>query len=103
MAIVDMQRLEVLTMKRDHTRLLQFLQRAGCVQLIPVQADESQFGAIDHEQKYLAEDTQNRIKWAIGRLSKYDTEKQSMFKPLPPRNARWRKRTWMMCYKLFRR
>ncbi len=89
MAIVDMQRLEVLTMKRDHTRLLQFLQRAGCVQLIPVQADEGQFGAIDYEQKYLAEDAQNRIKWAIGRLSKYDTEKQSMFKPLPlaPREA----------------
>ena len=89
MAIVDMQRLQALTMKRDHTHLLQFLQRAGCVQLIPVEVDEGQAGALNHEQKLTAEDTQNRIKWTISRLSKYDAEKQSMFKPLPlaPREA----------------
>ena len=83
MAIVDMKRLTLLALKRDQKRLLQFLQKAGCVQLIPHQVAEGQPDSQAARDRQQIEDMQSRIRWAISRLSKYDREKQSMLKPLP--------------------
>jgi len=88
-ALVDMKRLTVLAMKRDQARLLQFLQRAGCVHIIPQAVEEAPSDSQLIKDRQQAEELQTRLRWAIGRLAKYDTEKQSMLKPLPlaPREA----------------
>ena len=83
MAILDMQRMDVLLMKRDQSALVKLLQQTGCVQLLPAQGPEAQVEeGIAQELAQVGEQL-SRIRWAIGRLSRFDPVKQSMFKPLP--------------------
>lgn len=82
MAIVDMQHLSILLMKRDEEALLALLQRAGCVQFVDHSVqDQAQATSDGHRER--VEEQLGRIKWAINRLMKYSTQKQSMFTPLP--------------------
>jgi V/A-type H+-transporting ATPase subunit I len=83
MALVEMQRLYALVMKRDQAALVQMVQRAGCVQITPVGAGEAHgLSAADHRLQR-NEEALHRVRWAISRLNRYDPVKQSMFKPLP--------------------
>ncbi len=81
MAIVEMQKLNVLVMKKDEDNLLKLLQKAGCMQFTEV--DEQAPDSRHQRRTGRNEDRLNRVKWAISRLSKFDTQKQSMIAPLP--------------------
>lgn len=83
MPLVDMKHIDVLVMKRDQARLMQMVQRAGCVQFTPVNIEESQYLSQFSFEDPRNDETLNRIKWAISRLLNYDPVKQSMFRPLP--------------------
>lgn len=81
MAIVDMQKMDILIMKNNEERLLRLLQKAGCVHFVNIREDE-----IDERQQrrfQRNDDRLNRVKWAIDRLSRHDTQKQSLLSPLP--------------------
>lgn len=81
MAIVDMQKIDVLVMKNDEERLLKLLQKAGCIHFTNVR--ENEIDSMHQSRALRNEDRLNRVRWAIGRLSKFDTEKKSMLAPLP--------------------
>ncbi len=81
MAIVDMQKMDVLLMKKDEEHLLKLLQKAGCLQLTDVRVDEIDSSHAHYATRVM--DQLSRVKWAITRLSKFDTAKQSMLTPLP--------------------
>lgn len=83
MAIVSMQRVSVLLMKRDQEAFLRLAQRCGCVHFTPA-AEEAQQTA---EQDNARQNELNRLQWALNRLSKYDAEKRSMLSPLPAVSA----------------
>ena len=83
MAIVDMLRLDVLMMQRDQAEFIKMMQRAGCVQFVPVQTDAEQPAGSQAQALGRTEELLSRVRWAISRLLKYDPVKQSMFRPLP--------------------
>ena len=83
MAIVDMHRVSVLLMRKDEKAFLRLAQRLGCIHILPAeQPEEAQVQAIPEgdsgRQAQLA-----RIRWAMTKLARYDTEKRSMLTPLP--------------------
>lgn len=83
MAIVDMKRIGVLLMRRDHERLLHLAQRFECIQFTQIEKPEDlMLRSGTDDNKRTAEEI-SRIRWAINKLARYDKVKQSMFRPLP--------------------
>jgi V/A-type H+-transporting ATPase subunit I len=83
MAVAEMKRVSVLLLRREHERLLKLLQRFGCVQLTQVDQSEAELQPGESRQAEHLEEDRNQLRWAIGKLSRYDKEKKSMFIPLP--------------------
>ncbi|NLC33096.1 MAG: hypothetical protein GX781_07350, partial [Clostridiales bacterium] len=83
MAIVDMKRIGILLMRRDHERLLHLAQRFECIHFNRIEKPEELLVRSGTEDNIATEDILTRIRWAIGKLTRYDKVKQSMFKPLP--------------------
>ncbi len=83
MAIAEMKHVSVLLQRREHERLLKLLQRFGCVQLTQVDQSEAELQPGENRQAEHLEEDRNQLHWAIGKLSRYDKEKKSMFIPLP--------------------
>ncbi|MDR0928739.1 MAG: hypothetical protein LBM74_03380, partial [Oscillospiraceae bacterium] len=69
-----MKRLHVLALKAEREKLLSVLQKAGCVQITESKraADRANAPAEDATEKL------NRVRWAIGHLNRYDTNKPAL-------------------------
>lgn len=83
MAIVDMKRIGVLLMRRDHERLLHLAQRFECIQFTPMDKPDELLIRSGTDDNMATEETLSRIRWAISKLTRFDKVKQSMFTPLP--------------------
>ncbi|NLA52764.1 MAG: hypothetical protein GX858_00195, partial [Clostridiales bacterium] len=83
MAIVDMKRIGVLLMRRDHERLLHLAQRFECIQFTPMDKPDEILIRSGTDDNMATEETLSRIRWAISKLTRFDKVKQSMFTPLP--------------------
>ena len=77
MAIVEMKHMDMLALDGDKQALLNAIQKLGCVQLLPADAEDVTFNRPTATAELPAlEETVTRVVWAIGRLHRYDTEKK---------------------------
>ena len=83
MAIVEMKRIGVLLMRRDHERLLHLAQRFECIQFNHIEKSDELLARSGTDDNLATEETLTRIRWAISKLTRFDKVKQSMFSPLP--------------------
>ena len=83
MAIAEMKRMSLLVMRRDHDQLLRYLQKLGCVQMTEVALPEGKLPTKDEGKIPQLDAEITRHQWAIGKLLIHETEKKSMFTPLP--------------------
>lgn len=90
MAIVEMKRMSLIAPKQDEQALLGAIQRMGCIQVTPADGDEGfdrqgvPTGAAGLDEQM------TRVRWAVDRLSKYDTTKKPLLSGKPiitPENA----------------
>lgn len=80
-----MKKLHLVAVMSDRKRLIKALQKLGCVQIEPLDAQDMERYAIDDGGELeRAEQTLSRLKWAIARLSRLDAFKKS---PLAPRDV----------------
>ncbi|MDR0928967.1 MAG: V-type ATP synthase subunit I [Oscillospiraceae bacterium] len=70
-----MKRLRVLALKAEREKLLSVLQKAGCVQVT-----ETKYAGADRAASPAEDATErlNRVRWAIGHLNRYDTNKPAL-------------------------
>ncbi len=83
MAIVKMQHISVLLMQKDEKAFLRLAQRCGCVHVMPSEQPEGAALQALAVQDGDRQENLSRIRWALGKLSRYDKEKRSMITPLP--------------------
>ena len=86
MAIAEMKRLSLLILRRDHSRLLKYLQNMGCVQITSVDVPENTSLRKEENDAARLEAEIARHQWAINKLLPHDTAKKSMFTPMPSVN-----------------
>ena len=82
MAIVEMKHLSLLALQSDKERMMRAMQRAGCVQLTPLEEEEPSPGQPNGDLTR-ARDNLSRLSWAINRLRKFDTAGKPMFGCMP--------------------
>lgn len=88
MAIVEMKRVRLLAPGQDKKALLNEIQRLGCVHITPAEEVEGfgrQSAPGDLAQ---AEDRLSRVRWAIGKLSKFDKTKAPLLGGKPSITAK---------------
>ncbi len=83
MALVKMKRLSLLALKKDRDRLLEEMQRLGCVQVMEKDADLESFSAGEAATAEQLQLEIDRIEGALTLLKGYDTEPRPMFGVLP--------------------
>lgn len=84
MAIVEMKRVDMLALERDRQALLAAIQKLGCLQLTPADAEDATFNrAAPAAELAQTEELLKRVGWAIGRLNRYDTEKKPFMADKP--------------------
>ena len=82
MAIVEMKRLSLLAPLTDQKKLMGVLQRVGCVEVTAQEAADG-FTACRGLSSQDADETITRVRWAVDRLSHYDTSKKPLFADKP--------------------
>jgi V/A-type H+-transporting ATPase subunit I len=87
MAIVEMKRLTLLAPLSDKDKLLHAVQRMGCIQITDIPEEGMQPYLAKASGLLKTEEEAGRLRWAIGKLSRYDKTKPPMFggKPEVPR------------------
>ncbi len=84
MAIVEMKHVDMLALESDRHALLAAIQKLGCFQLMPADAEDVTFNKPAPMKGLQAlEDTIARVSWAIGKLNRYDTEKKPLMGDKP--------------------
>ena len=88
MPIVKMKRILLAAPLQDRERLLELLQRLGCVQVTDFDLSKVQLTGLVRPQEVektaaQADQDLGRLRWAIDKISKYDHKKISMFSPKP--------------------
>ncbi len=82
MAIGEMKRLTLLALKKDRRRLLSEMQRMGCVEVTEAQPEgETPFAVETGADVYTGK--LQRLRWALDRLSRYDTDPKPIFGTYP--------------------
>lgn len=82
MAIVEMKRLTLLALKKDRRRLLSEMQRMGCVEVTEAQLEGETPSAVETGADVYTGKLQ-RLRWALDRLSRYDTDPKPIFGTYP--------------------
>ena len=83
MAIVNMNRVSILLMRKDEKAFLRLAQRCGCVHLVQAQQPQAEEAPARDGMETARQQELSRIRWTISKLSRYDREKRSMLSPLP--------------------
>ncbi len=83
MAIVEMKRLTLLGLLKDREKLLNAIQRLGCIQITDIPEEGVRAYPPKVEGAVKAEDTVNRLRWAIDKLGKYAGTKPPLFGSKP--------------------
>ena len=84
MAIVEMQKMRLLAMKRDRVRILNRLQKMGCVQVVEESGEEAEefrpkeSGKLEEISKQI-----ERLEWAIQKIKAFDPIKKPLLAPKP--------------------
>jgi V/A-type H+-transporting ATPase subunit I len=79
MAIVEMKRLTLLALLREKEKLLHAISRMGCIQITDIPEDGMQPFLAKASGLLKTEEEVGRLRWAIGKLSRYDKTKPPMF------------------------
>ncbi len=79
MAIVEMKRLTLLALLKDKEKLLHAIQRMGCIQITDIPEEGMQPFLAKASGLLKTEEEVSRLRWAIGKLNRYDTTKPPMF------------------------
>lgn len=79
MAIVEMKRLTLLAPLSDKEKLLHATQRMGCIQITDIPEEGIQPYLAKASGLSKTEEEVSRLRWAIGKLSRYDKTKPPMF------------------------
>ncbi|MDD3214425.1 MAG: hypothetical protein PHY64_12165, partial [Eubacteriales bacterium] len=84
MAIVEMKHVDMLALKKDRHALLYEIQKLGCFQLLPSDAEDVSFNrTISEKDLPSLEDALTRVSWAIGKLHRYDKTKKPLMADKP--------------------
>ena len=83
MAIVNMNRVSVLLMRKDEKAFLRLAQRCGCVHLVQAQQPQAEEAPARDGMETARQQELSRIRWTISKLSRYDRQKRAMLSPLP--------------------
>ena len=88
MSIVKMKRILLAAPLQDKGKLLEALQRLGCVQVTGFELSYDQLAGLARPQEAAKSGAQAdqdlvRLRWAITKIGKYDPKKTSMFSPKP--------------------
>ena len=88
MPIVKMKRILLAAPLQDREKLLELLQRLGCVQVTDFDLSKEQLAGLARPQEAAktaaqADQELTRLRWVIDRIGKYDHKKTSMFSPKP--------------------
>ncbi len=78
MAIVEMKRLTLLALLKDKEKLLHAIQRMGCIQITDIPEEGMQSFLAKASGLVKMEEEVSRLRWAIGKLGKYDKTKPPM-------------------------
>ncbi len=84
MAIAEMKRMDILLPGADQEGAYRLLQRLGCIQLTDAALPEGVNASGGPSSLNDIDEDIASVRWAIGKLSRYDKVRQSMFRPLPP-------------------
>ncbi len=84
MAIVEMKHVDMLALDGDKQKLLREIQKLGCIQILPADAQDASFNlGAGADGLPALEETLNRVTWAIGKLHRYDTDKKPFMADKP--------------------
>ncbi len=78
MAIVEMKRLTLLALLKDKEKLLHAIQRMGCIQITDIPEEGMQPFFTKASGLAKAEEEVSRLRWAIGKLGRFDKTKPPM-------------------------
>ncbi len=83
MAIVKMKRLTLLAMRKDREKLLKLMQRMQCVEITQLPQEYEELRARETASQQKEQAALERIRWALQKLSRYDTQPKPAFGQYP--------------------